>query len=161
MVGLLFSDIILNMLQKKLLLISVATFLFIAFFHFFALKYNWYWTVRWIDIPAHLVGGFWVSVTALLVALKIRHIDKINDYRKKAVLVMLCSVLFVAIFWEIFELIFKFTSLHNAGYWKDTLSDVFNTFVGGVIGLLYFIKNKKTENLMANKNIAHDFVVIL
>ena len=74
---------------------------------------------------------------------------------------MLCSVLIVAVFWEIFELIFKITSLHNVGYWKDTLDDIFNTFVGGAIGLLYFIKKKKAENLIANKNITHDFVVIL
>ena len=149
------------MLQKKLLLISIVTFLFIVIFHFFALKHNWYWSIRWIDIPAHIVGGFWVSITALLVSLKIRHINKINGYRKKAIMVMLCSVLIVAVFWEIFELIFKITSLHNVGYWKDTLDDIFNTFVGGAIGLLYFIKKKKAENLIANKNITHDFVVIL
>src|ERR1035437_330704 len=91
---------------RKLLLISLFTILFIAVFHYFAIKYSWYWKYRWIDIPVHLVGGFWVSLTALWICLKIKHIDNIFGYKKKALIVMLSSVLIVGIFWELFELIF-------------------------------------------------------
>src|SRR3989344_7192631 len=107
------------MLNKKLLIISLLTILLIAIFHFFSLRYSWYWTYRWLDIPVHIIGGFWVSLTVLWISLKIKHIDNIFGYKKKALLVMLGSVLILGIFWEIFELIFKITSINNAGYFQD------------------------------------------
>lgn len=145
-------DIILVMtLRKKLLLISVITILFIAVFHFFALKYSWYWVYKWIDIPVHVVAGFWVSLTALLVSLKIGHIDNISGYKKKALFVMLLPVLVVAIFWEVFELIFKVTSLNSIGYWQASIADISNSFFGGIIAFLYFIKNKKSKHTLICK----------
>ena len=149
------------MLQKRLLAISLITILFILVFHYLALSYSWYWTFRWLDIPVHIIGGFWVSLTALWISLKIRHIDGIYGYKRKALLVMLASVLIVAIFWEIFELIIKETSLYNTGYWRDSLSDVFNSFVGGMMAFLYFIKNKKAKCPLINKNLNSNFVVVL
>ena len=149
------------MLKKKLLFISFITALFIMVFHYLSLKYSWYWTFKWLDIPIHIVGGFWVSLTALWVSLKIRHIDNINGYKKKALLVMLVSVLVVAIFWEIFELIFKITSLHSINYWQDSLGDISNSFIGGVIAFLYFIKNKKAKSLVIGKDFKNNFAVTL
>ena len=148
------------MLQKKLLFIAFVTILLIGIFHYFAIKYSWYWTYRWIDIPVHLVGGFWVSLTALWVALRVKHIDSILGYKKKALLVMLASVLIVAILWEIFELVFKITSLHSVGYWQDSLSDIFNSFVGGVVAFLYFIKNKKVKCPLVVTDFRYDFFVV-
>ena len=149
------------MLKKKLLLISIITIILIGIFHFLALKYSWYWSFRWIDIPMHIIGGFWVSITVLWVSLKIGHIESINGYKKKALLVILGSVLIVAIFWELFELIFKITSLHDIGYWKDSLCDILNTFIGGVVGFLYFTKNKKAKRpAIIDRKVRNNFAVI-
>lgn len=140
------------MLKKKLLIISLLTISFIFIFHYFSLKYSWYWTYRWLDIPVHILGGFWAALTALWISLKINHIESIFGYKKKALFVMLISVLIIAIFWEIFEVVFKVTFLNSKGYWPDTLSDISNSFVGGVIAFLYFIKNKPAkETLLQNK----------
>ena len=149
------------MLKNRLLLISIITIIFIAVFHYLALKNSWYWTVKWIDIPVHILGGFWVAITVLWISLNIKHIDSINGYKKRALLVMLIPVLVVGISWEIFELIFKITNLHDVGYWSDTLSDILNGFIGGIIAFLYFTKNKKAKSSVMDKNVAHDFVVIL
>jgi hypothetical protein len=149
------------MLKKKLLLVSVVTFFLIAVFHYFALKYSWYWTFRWIDIPAHIVGGFWVSLTALLISLKIKHIDNIFGYKKKALVVMFTSALVIAIFWEMYELIFKITSLHSIGYWKDSLSDILNTIIGGVLAFWYFTKNKKAKCSIMDMSLKNNFVITL
>jgi hypothetical protein len=138
--------IILQMLKKKLLLISFITVLFIAIFHYLALKYSWYWTFRGLDIPVHIVGGFWVSLTALWVALKIGHIEKITDYKKRALLIMLSSVLIVGILWEIFEVVFKITFLHDIGYFADSLKDILNGLIGGIISYLYFMQSKSAKN---------------
>jgi len=149
------------MIKKKLLLISLVTILFIAIFHYFATAYYWYWTYKWIDIPVHIVGGFWVSIVALLVSLEIRHIDSINGYKRKSLLVMIISALIIAFFWEIFELVFKITSLHDVSYWRDSSIDIFNSLVGSVIAFLYFTKNKKSKNHLEDKIIKNDFVIAL
>jgi hypothetical protein len=149
------------MLKKKLLIISILTILFIAVFHYLSLKYNWYWTYRWLDIPVHILSGFWVSLTVLLISLKIKHIDKIYEYKKKALLVMLISVLIISIFWEMFELIFKVTSLNSINYWQDSLGDILNGFIGGITAYLYFTKNKKAKCPIIDANIKNNFAITL
>jgi len=96
----------------------------------------------------HIIGGFWVSITTLWVALRIKHIDSIFGYKKKALFLMLITVLTIALLWEIFELFFSITSLNSVGYWGDSLGDVANSFVGGIIAFLYFIRNKKAKNCL-------------
>jgi hypothetical protein len=142
-------------LKKKLLLISIVTIFLIAVFHYIAIKYSWYWTYRWLDIPVHIFGGFWISLTVLWVCLKIKHIDSILGYKKKALFVVLASVLAIAVLWEIFELIFKITSLSRADYWSDSLGDIANTFLGGLIALLYFVKNKKSAPKLVDHNLVN------
>lgn len=144
------------MAKNRLLLISLITILFIAVFHFFALKSGWYWVYRWLDIPVHILGGFWVSLTALWLSLKIKHIEKISDYRKKAFLVMLASVLIVGILWEVFEIVFKITSSDTNIYWSDTIGDIMNGFVGGVISYFYFTQNKKCNLPIEKIKIQHE-----
>lgn len=134
------------MLKNKLLLISFLTILFIAVFHYLSIKYSWYWTFRWLDIPVHILGGFWVSLTTIWVCLKAKHIESIYDYKKKVLFLMLVSVLSIAIFWEVFELVFGVTSLEKYGYWQDSLSDISNGFVGGIISFIYFTKNKPMKD---------------
>ncbi len=136
------------MLKKKLLFASFITILLIAVFHFLALKNSWYWIFRWLDILVHIVGGFWVSLTSLWIALKVGHIEKITNYKRRSLFIMLGSVLIAGISWEIFEVVFKINFLHNIGYWNDSLKDVASGFVGGIISYLYFIKNKKTKGCL-------------
>ncbi len=145
------------MLKKKLLLISLITILSVAVFHCLALKYNWYWIFRWLDIPVHIVGGFWVSLTSLWISLKIKHIDSICGYRKKALLIMLISVFVVGISWEIFEVIFKINFLHDIGYWESSLKDIISGFIGGIISYLYFIQNKKTRHFIPDNKLKNNF----
>ena len=149
------------MLKKRLLIISLVTIMLITAFHFMSVKYNWYWTYRWLDIPVHIVAGFWVSITTLFISIKIRHIDSILGFKYKALFAMLTSVLIVAILWETFELIFKITSFHDMGYWQDSLSDIFNSFFGGVVAFLYFTKNKKAKSPIIEIAHGNNFVVIL
>ena len=133
------------MVNKKILLISLLTILIVIIFHFFALKNDWYWRVRWIDIPAHIIGGFGVALLAVWVALKFKHINNICNYKLKSFFIILISVLSVGIFWEIFELLFRFTHFGHANYWKEFIIDVANGLIGGVIAYFYFIKYKKTK----------------
>lgn len=150
-----------NMQEKKLLLTSLFTIVLILVFHYLSLKYSWYWTYRWLDIPVHIIGGFWISLMALWVCLKIKHIDSILDYRKRAFIVMLFSVLVVATLWEIFELLFSVTSIDLVGYWFDSIGDIVSGLFGGLVAFLFFIKNRKTENVVLQKTFTKDFIIIL
>ncbi len=147
--------------NKKLFIISFLIIIFIVVLHYFSLKNSWYWNYRWLDIPVHIIAGFGVSLMALWLSLKIRHIDNIYGYKKKALLVMLITVFILAIFWEIYELVIKFTSLNNISYWKDASLDIFNSLVGGVIAFLYFIRNKKAKCLVADIKHPKNFAVTL
>ena len=147
------------MLKRKLLFISFFIILFIAVFHFFAIKNSWYWTYRWLDIPVHIVGGFWVSLTVLWVCLKIKHIDNIYGYKKKALFVVFFSVFFVAVSWELFELVFKITSLDSVGYFRDSLSDIFNSVIGGIFAYYYFVKSKNSSNCLI-ENVSYNLPII-
>lgn len=149
------------MSKKQLLIISFFTIILITIFHFFSIKYNWYWTYRWLDIPVHIVAGFWVSITTLWVSLRTRHIDSIIGYRSKALFVMLISVLAVAILWELFELIFKLTSFYDKGYWQDSLGDILNGFAGGIMAFLYFTRNRRAKSDIVEIEHRDNFIVIL
>ncbi len=133
------------MVKKKILLISIITILLVIIFHYFALENSWYWRVRWIDIPAHLVGGFGVALFSLWLALKFNHINNICNYKPRAFLAVLVSVLAVAAVWEIFELIFKFTHFGYANYLIGAMLDIVFSLIGGVFAYLYFIKYKNTQ----------------
>ena len=76
---------------------------------------------------------------------------------------MLISVLIIAVFWEIYELVFKVTFLHKVGYWQSSLSDISNSLVGGILAFLYFIKNKKAKCSVADisKEFKHSFAITL
>ena len=134
------------MLKKKLLRISIITVILLAIFQYLAMKFNLYWTSGWIDIPMHIIGGFWIAITALWMSLLVNHIDAINGYRKKSFIVMILAVIAVAILWELFELIFKITSISQPNYFLDTLSDISNGIVGGLFAFFYFIASKKSKN---------------
>ena len=137
--------------KKKLLLISFITILLLAIFHILALKFSWYWRFRWIHIFAHIAGGFWIALMSLWIALKIGHIEKITHYKKRALIVMLGSALLVGILWEVFELIFKIDLVQSIGYWPYTSIAVAGDFTGGIIAYLYFMKDKKTANILPAK----------
>ena len=149
------------MSKNKLLSVSLVAIMAIAIFHYFAINNGWYWTFRWLDIPVHIVGGFWVSIMALWIALSIGHIKKITNYKKRAFFIMLGSALVMAILWEIFETTFKITFLHNIGYWRGSLKDIASGLAGGFVAYLYFTKNKKTYCSIFDETIKNDFIINL
>ncbi len=57
---------------------------------------------------------------------------------------MFFSVLVIGILWEYFEVTNGNVFMNMNGYWPDTLSDVLNGFIGGVLAYLYIIKNENS-----------------
>jgi len=129
------------MLRKKLLLISLGTVLILALFHIFALELSWYYIFRWSDIPVHILGGFWVTITSFWLFLKHRRADTTLNTRTSISIVFI-SVLVIGVLWEIFELASGNTSISVRNYWPDTFTDVASGFIGGVVAGIYFSKLK-------------------
>jgi len=137
------------MLKKKLLLISFITILITAILHYLSIKLNWYFTFKQIDIIVHILGGFWIAITAIWFCLEFKHIETIINYKTKYFIAILVYVLIIGVIWEIFELISGNTFLHSSNFWTDSTSDMINNFLGGFIAYVYFIrmKNYKSETI--------------
>jgi len=122
---------------------SFFVLILIVVLHFFGAHFFWYWTYKWFDIPMHFLGGLWVALTTLWISCYFGHINSIVNYKLKTLLIVLFSVIVIGISWEIFEIIGKITFIQDVGYWSDTLGDLLNDFLGGIVAYLYFIKRKK------------------
>jgi len=130
------------MLNKKLLYTSSISLILIAVFDYFAIKLSWYWKYKSLDIPVHLIAGFGVSMMVLFVYTNfIKRIDA-PDNNKKAIIVSIISVFVVCILWELYELYIGRTSISSSIYASDTLGDIVNGFIGGLISCLIFKKIK-------------------
>lgn len=129
------------MFKQKIFIYSFITLVIIGIFQYLGCKYDVYIIYPWYDIPMHLLGGLWVSLSILPIYnyfLKSNYIS--------ALYLVLFTLLFMTISWEIFELTSGITSLADHGYWPDTLGDIFNGFVGGIIGYFLYLKDQKLNN---------------
>lgn len=126
--------------DKKKLLRRIAELIFFIFIaNSLAMKFYWYSTIWWYDMPMHFLGGFFVALLGLWIYFfsgkKIK-----NSNAKTVVLISFFTVLVIGILWEVFEFgidtIITFMP-HNR---LDTLSDIFYDISGSFAGALYFLK---------------------
>lgn len=127
------------MIQKKLLWTSLLMITIISVLHHAALDYHWYFTHRWIDIVMHVLGGFWIAITALWFTLRFVHDESVLSDKKHLARIIFISVFIVGTIWEIFEFLSGNTFLHTANFWTDTISDMINNIIGGAALYLYVI----------------------
>jgi hypothetical protein len=97
-----------------------------------------YWTVWWMDMLVHTLGGVWVALTVLwLMSLR-----KEIHFNFKTGVMVLWGVIIVGILWEVFELATGVTSFADGMvYVLDTVSDMIMDIIGGIIG--YWIGSLK------------------
>lgn len=118
--------------RKKLFFRVAFLICFIFLVNVLAIKFYWYYSIKWFDMPMHFLGGFWVGL-ALLWFFNVKFIDKNYIYK------IILGVLFVGLCWEIFE--FFVNNLYLARYpfdIVDTIQDVFFDLFGGFLSLIYF-----------------------
>ncbi|HWA32279.1 MAG TPA: hypothetical protein VG694_02425 [Candidatus Paceibacterota bacterium] len=119
--------------RKKLLIRTTSLAFFIFFVNFIAMKFHWYYSMWWFDMPMHFVGGFWAG---LLVAC----IYPPEDVSFKSVFKFALLVLAIGIAWEIFEIFiydyFKIQPFNTL----DTISDILFDISGGLLSIIYISK---------------------
>lgn len=114
-------------MKYKLPLTIIFSSLILLAFHFFALRYNLYYTVSWSDTFSHTIGGFIVGAVVSLFNLSI--FPKRYQNTKHIIL----SVLAVGIMWEVFEVSIGMTMVSDPLYPFDTAGDLFYDIFGAYI----------------------------
>lgn len=123
----------------------------LSVFHLTAIKYFLYWKVFWFDWFMHFFGGAWL---ALFIVWLFYFSGKfsISKYPPLLILILVSGFAVTAgFFWEILEFLFD-VFFNGRGYFgrsqfglKDTMSDLFFDFLGGIFVSLVFIHKFKKE----------------
>ena len=128
--------------QKILNKIAILiTFLFII--SLITLKFHWYYTIWWFDMPMHFLGGVFLGLSVLFVISK--YLPRLIVYSTSGlslntVILVFMLVLMIGLFWEIFELLNDHFFQLNQQNTLDTVSDLFFDMSGGLAAVVYFFK---------------------
>ncbi len=99
-------------------------------FHLVATINNLYWLIWWLDIPMHLLAGFWLGLVFVYLNQKFFKIQN-----KWAVIIFIVSfAVFVGFLYEFFEFIFNISQMGTA----DTMGDLFFDFLGGLATAIFY-----------------------
>ncbi|MES2416531.1 MAG: hypothetical protein V4504_02435 [Patescibacteria group bacterium] len=120
-------------MNKEKLLKRMALMVFFIFIvNFLAMKFYWYSSLWWFDMPMHFLGGFFLGMIGLYLLLP-------KDFSSAYVFKLFLFVLVVGAGWEVFEIIVNQIS-SNPFYILDTISDIFFDVSGGLSAILYLCR---------------------
>lgn len=133
-------------MKERILFLILAISIALFFINDYALKYNLYFSVSWIDTVTHSLGGaiiagifFYVfDLMKRFVKTSVKTPDKISGT------VVVGSVFLVGIIWELFELKAGLTVFTDRGYMLDTLGDLFFDIFGAYI-FYFFLTSTSNE----------------
>lgn len=91
-----------------------------------------YYELPWLDIPMHVLGGFGVVCLVFSIA---RYLKKSISFK-----VVIFSYLIVAIGWELYELVHDIIRQTEWNDVTDTVADVINGALGGLVAYFFFKK---------------------
>lgn len=128
------------MLKRKLFsrLAYLIFFLFAA--NLLATFFYWYSTFWWFDMPMHFLGGFWVALMSLWLALFTPLGRYLPKGRASLVLYAFLSTVLIGALWELFEVSVDAITLVRSVRLVDSLSDMAFDIAGGLAGALYVIR---------------------
>ena len=105
-----------------------------------ALYWHLYFYIWWLDIPMHLLGGFWVALSALVFYYDTRWKYKKDRTSAFAFRYAFLVTLAVGLGWEAFELLAdKLSGTINVNI-GDTLSDIMNDMIGAACATFFFLR---------------------
>lgn len=98
-----------------------------------------YFYIWWLDIPMHILGGLWVALTSLVLYYAFPESKEKDRSLIFVYALAIASVLAIGLIWEIYE--FSVDHMFSLALNKvgDTLKDLGDDFIGGVIGAALFI----------------------
>jgi len=139
--------------------VAAAILLFLAAiftFHFLGLRYDWYHSLWWYDIPMHIAGGAWVASAFLYSA---RKYELVARAVRPTSLRVLGVTLAIGIGWELFEysmdvyVFFKYTFSTVPIYILiDSMYDLSNDLLGAFL-VVVLAKTASRKSYRANRPI--------
>ncbi|OGI64849.1 hypothetical protein A3H53_04735 [Candidatus Nomurabacteria bacterium RIFCSPLOWO2_02_FULL_40_10] len=116
--------------RKRLLKILAYLIFFILIVHFAANKFYWYYSLWYLDVIMHFLGGIWIGILYF-------YIFPSKESSLNAVFKMLFFILAIGIGWEMFEMLVNDVIAKNPFDYLDTFSDIFFDLFGGLCAILY------------------------
>jgi len=129
--------------RKKLLTYLAFLIFFIFAVNYAAMKFYWYFSIWYFDMPMHFLGGFWVGLALLwFFSLKEFSLPERLFGRAgfKIIFKIILGVFLIGIFWELFEVFVDKTIAQNSFNLLDTVSDMCFDLAGGGLSIIYFFK---------------------
>jgi uncharacterized membrane-anchored protein len=117
-----------------------------------ALYWHLYFTIRWLDIPVHLLGGFWVGSFALYMYYRRKNARADRSSIFVASLAF-SSALLIGLFWELYEYYVNSAANLYECDMVDTLSDLANDAIGAISAAVLFLAlgyNKMNANVIGS-----------
>ena len=119
--------------KKKILVRITSLILFISILNFIILKFHWYFSIWWSDMPMHFFGGFWLGLVFIWFL-------KPKNINFKNVAQIILATLFISLGWEIFEVLVNRVTVQDPFNTLDTISDICFDLSGAFISIFYFVK---------------------
>ncbi len=116
----------------------------LAVSNFLALKLFLYWRYSWIDMPVHFLGGV-AAALGLFVLFDFR-LPLPRQLLSLSYFMFL--VFFVAVAWEIFEVLLGAVDTTTSYYISDTVTDMICGLFGGLVGFFVGSKMHELDNLI-------------
>lgn len=141
------------MFKKPLFKESALLLLGIAVLHLLAVIFYLYWQWGEFDSLMHFLGGLWVSLTFLWLYFFSGIFQPAQRTLSRFIFISTLGLIFVAVAWEIFELLAKVTFVYWKDYFSDTALDFVMDFLGSIAGAFYgYMRElgfeKQTQNVL-------------
>ena len=119
----------------------------VAAIHIFGNMHFLYWRFLWLDIVAHVGGGFWVGGSAVWVYTRLFS-EKTGILASFPLLVLsILSAFAVGMLWEIFEFFIWPAMLVAGDHFIDTIIDLSADVIGALFAALYFLRLRRTSGI--------------
>ena len=119
--------------SKKLLIRLVFLILLIFLLNFLAMKFYWYLSIWYFDMPMHFLGGVWLGLASI-------YLFSLKDGSLKSIFKIFFIILLVGIGWEAFEILVNKLTIQDPFNTLDTISDICFDLAGGLFTILYFLR---------------------
>jgi len=119
--------------RKKLLTYLAFLIFFIFAVNYAAMKFYWYFSIWYFDMPMHFLGGFWLGLALIW-------LFSVKELSFKIIFKIILGVFLIGIFWELFEVFVDKTIAQNSFNLLDTVSDMCFDLAGGGLSIIYFFK---------------------
>ena len=127
-------------MREKILIKLFWYSIFITFLNYVGIKFYLYWTLKWYDIPVHILFGAWAAFFVLWFVYLSKYLKfSVSKSFKTVFSIVIVSVLIIGTLWEIYEFKLGLTNTSLVDR-IDNVKDILDDLIGALFAGLYFIR---------------------